>query len=236
MLRVGCCGCQDHEKSLAVLVKDSGKNATWMCHRGTCGWTGGTSMYVGGDGPNNGKQVDSGSSSSRQQNVIYSSANKKAPNKPNPQFDPELGDRAKEFFESRSIGEATLIRNGIQQEFVYCPALQKKVKAMAFPYFRDGEMVNIKYRGPNKTYWQVKAAEKVLYGLDDIKGQETIIIVEGELDKLALEEAGYTNVVSVPDGAPAKVKDGPVPANPEDDIKYQYLWNCREFLDPAKKV
>ena len=42
--------------------------------------------------------------------------------------------------------------------------------------------------GPSER--QVKGAEKVLYGLDDIKGAETIIIVEGELDKLALEEAG----------------------------------------------
>eukprot|EP00959_Pyramimonas_sp_CCMP1952_P365532 7655497-Pyramimonas_sp.AAC.1 len=61
---------------------------------------------------------------------------------------------------------------------------------MAFPYMRDGELVNIKYRGPNKTFWQVKGAEKLLYGLDDIKGADTVIIVEGELDKLALEEAG----------------------------------------------
>lgn len=45
-------------------------------------------------------------------------------------------------------------------------------------------------------------AEKVLFGLNDIVGQPEIIIVEGEMDKLALEEAGYTNVVSVPDGAP----------------------------------
>lgn len=37
-----------------------------------------------------------------------------------------------------------------------------------------------------------------------------IIQVEGELDKLAMEEAGYRNCVSVPDGAPGKVsKDLP---------------------------
>ena len=52
---------------------------------------------------------------------------------------------------------------------------------------------------------QVKGAEKVLFGLDDIRDESTIIIVEGELDKLAMEEAGYRNVVSVPDGAPMQV-------------------------------
>jgi hypothetical protein len=45
---------------------------------------------------------------------------------------------------------------------------------------------------------QVKGAEKIFYGLDDIADSKTIIIVEGEIDKLAMEEAGYLNVVSVP--------------------------------------
>ncbi len=44
---------------------------------------------------------------------------------------------------------------------------------------------------------------KVLFGVNDISGQSEVIIVEGELDKLALEEAGFTNAVSVPDGAPS---------------------------------
>lgn len=42
---------------------------------------------------------------------------------------------------------------------------------------------------------QVKGAEKVLFGLNDIAGMPEIIIVEGEMDKLALEEAGFCNVV-----------------------------------------
>ncbi len=57
---------------------------------------------------------------------------------------------------------------------------------------------------------QVPKAEKVLYGYDDVLHAADIIIVEGEMDKLSLEEAGYLNVVSVPDGAPAKVKVGGV--------------------------
>lgn len=55
------------------------------------------------------------------------------------------------------------------------------------------------------------------------------------MDKLALEEAGFMNVVSVPDGAPAKVKEGAVPA-PDADTKYSYLWNCRAVLDQATRV
>lgn len=61
------------------------------------------------------------------------------------------------------------------------------------------------------------------------------LIVPGEMDKLALEEAGFLNVVSVPDGAPAKVKEGAVPA-PDADTKYSYLWNCRAVLDQATRI
>ena len=49
----------------------------------------------------------------------------------------------------------------------------------------------------------VKDAEAVLFGLDDITETDTVVFVEGECDKLACEEAGFLNVVSVPNGAQA---------------------------------
>ena len=75
----------------------------------------------------------------------------------------------------------------------------------AFPYYRNGELVNVKYRSLDKEFSQVPKAEKVLFGVDDCKGASEIIIVEGEMDKLALEEAGFRHVVSVPDGAPPRL-------------------------------
>ena len=77
-----------------------------------------------------------------------------------------------------------------------------------------------------RMYVQVPGAEKILYGLDDITGQSEVIIVEGEMDRLAMMEAGIRNVVSVPDGAPSRVRDGDIPAQ-EHDTKFSYLWNCR---------
>ncbi|CAH1433890.1 unnamed protein product [Lactuca virosa] len=67
------------------------------------------------------------------------------------------------------------------------------------------ELVSCKYRYISKKFWQESDTEKILYGLDDIEGASDIIIVEGEMDKLAMEEAGFRNCVSVPDGAPPKV-------------------------------
>ena len=82
---------------------------------------------------------------------------------------------------------------------------------------------------------QVSGAEKVLYGLDDVRGVPEVIIVEGEMDKLALEEAGLRNTLSVPDGAPREVRAGDVPP-PDADTKYAYLWNCRAVLDQAARI
>ncbi|KAJ0018428.1 hypothetical protein Pint_11339 [Pistacia integerrima] len=83
--------------------------------------------------------------------------------------------------------------------------------------------------------FQEKDAEKVFYGLDDIEGESDIIIVEGEMDKLSMEEAGFRNCVSVPDGAPAQVSTKDLP--PEDkDTKYQYLWNCKQYLKEVSRI
>ena len=45
----------------------------------------------------------------------------------------------------------------------------------------------------------------MFYGLDNLPDDhEDLIICEGEIDVLSLNEIGYWNVLSVPDGAPAK--------------------------------
>ena len=111
------------------------------------------------------------------------------------------------------------------------PGPNEEVNCLAFPYLRNGEVVNIKYRSKGKYFRQVKGAEKILYGLDTIKDYKSAIIVEGEIDALSLQEAGLhesMGILSVPDGAPKQVRD--VQPKPEDDTKYSYLWNCREYL------
>nr|CAB3468714.1 unnamed protein product [Digitaria exilis] len=77
--------------------------------------------------------------------------------------------------------------------------------SIAFTYRRDGVVVGCKYREVDKKFSQEANTEKIFYGLDDIKRAQDIIIVEGEIDKLSMDEAGFRNCVSVPDGAPPKV-------------------------------
>ena len=52
---------------------------------------------------------------------------------------------------------------------------------------------------------QEKNAEKILFGYDQVVDEhgpqpKELIIVEGEMDVLGLNEAGFTNAISVPDG------------------------------------
>ena len=86
-----------------------------------------------------------------------------------------------EYFAKRGISKETLERNQVAQEHTWMPGQPANAgPAIAFPYMRNGQVVNVKYRTMDKCFRQVKGAEKILYGLDDVVGQDTIIIVEGE--------------------------------------------------------
>ena len=77
---------------------------------------------------------------------------------------------------------------------------------------------------PWKKHPPTWGCSQILYALDDIKDAAEIIIVEGEMDKLSLEVAGFSNATSVPDGAPSQVRRGPLPP-PHEDTKFSYVWN-----------
>jgi len=102
------------------------------------------------------------------------------------------------FFGTRGITEAVVERNGITLG---------EDGGIKFPYLRDGELVNVKTRYPGKKFAMSAGAELVFYGLDDCANAKQVVIVEGEMDKLALEVAGITAVISVPNGAQTKAMD-----------------------------
>lgn len=85
---------------------------------------------------------------------------------------------------------------------VYFSQTESELPALQFPYFRGGEVVNVKYRAIGEKLFRMHGgAERVLYGLDDIG--KAVVVVEGEIDKLSVAMAGEWSCVSVPDGAPA---------------------------------
>jgi twinkle protein len=136
------------------------------------------------------------------------------------------------WFKDRGISENTIKDNGIHEGLEYMPQVSKEVKTIQFKYFKDSKLINIKFRDAAKNFKLVKDAEKTLYGIDHVLGQKTIIIVEGEMDKLAFYEAGHKNCVSVPTGAGNNkmeyLKDLP------EDLEKVYL--AVDNDEPGKKL
>lgn len=58
-----------------------------------------------------------------------------------------------DYFAKRGISKETLIRNGVCQEH----SSKHNAAAIAFPYYRDGEVINIKYRTLDKKFWQASS-------------------------------------------------------------------------------
>ena len=111
-----------------------------------------------------------------------------------------------------------------------------KDQKLCFPYYLDGDIVNIKSRTKDKRFLQEKNATKCLYNIDMLKkhwesvGTKSVIFVEGEMDVLALYEAGYKNVVSLPDGAPQTAKFH------KDDKRFKAFEHSKWIFDADEVV
>lgn len=141
----------------------------------------------------------------------------------------ELSDKTFEYFKSRGISTTTIKRNKITEGLKYMPQANEKRNCIMFNYFVNGEHVNTKFRDGKKNFTQLKGAEKYFYGLDDVKGADEVIIVEGEFDKLAWEEAGFKNCISVPDGA---LKS----SQTYSQKKLEYIANSYDFLEGKERI
>lgn len=131
----------------------------------------------------------------------------------------ELSEKVVKWFEGRGISQKTLLKARITDSIEWMPQSQKEENVIQFNYFRDNELINIKYRNAKKQFKLFKDAELIFYNLDGIKNSETCFIVEGEMDALSLIEAGIDNVISVPNGATLNTNN------------LQYLDNCYEYFE-----
>jgi twinkle protein len=105
------------------------------------------------------------------------------------------------FSEKRGITEQTLKDFKISEGVEYMPQVGGKRNTIHFNYFIDGELINIKYRDSEKNFKLSQDAELVMYNLDSIRNKTSVIITEGEIDAMSFHQAGYKNVISVPNGA-----------------------------------
>ncbi|XP_058197009.1 primase homolog protein-like isoform X2 [Rhododendron vialii] len=203
-----CKGGQSLDRGLSFHISENGDFATWKCSFVECGWAG---QVLAEDiaSCNRVKVNCTGLMTMESLRLV------------------PVGEKLISYFAERKISEDVLQRNAVMQ-------ISGNQNAIAFTYRRNEVLVTCKYRSLDKKFWQEKCKERIFYGLDDIKGADEIIIVEGEIDKLSMEESGFLNCVSVPDGAPVKVS-AKLPLL-EKDSRFQYLWNCKEHLDKASRI
>ena len=142
-------------------------------------------------------------------------------NEDQPEF---VSDKVIEWFKTRGISQETLFDLKIEEGPEYMPQTGKTENVIKFNYFMGGELTNVKYRDGRKNFKLYKGAEKVFYNIDSIVGFEYCIIVEGEMDVLALYEAGITNAISVPNGATLNTNN------------LDYLDNCIDYFEDKEKV
>ena len=125
--------------------------------------------------------------------------------KPTPRPITPLSEKVLAWFKSRGISQATLVEMRVTEGLEWMPQKGKKANTVQFNYYLNGELINTKFRTGDKCFKLCAGAKLLPYNLDAIKGLQTCIITEGEMDALSFFECGYKNVVSVPNGANANL-------------------------------
>lgn len=113
-----------------------------------------------------------------------------------------------EWFKTRGISRDTLLAMRVTEEVEFIPQQNGKKRCVAFNYYLDEELINIKFRTRDKDFKQVSGAKLIPYNINSISPEaysedeeKSVIITEGEMDALTYVECGYYHVISVPSGA-----------------------------------
>lgn len=205
-----CNGGQHKDKYTFAINKQSG---AYNCLRGSCGETGNLytlGKFLGVD------IVDSKETYFREYRKP-----KKVYKKPEVELK-DISQQNIEYFQIRLISEETLIKNKVTTD---------KHGNIMFNYYLDGELVFVKYKIPRKPRvkkdgkkemksWREADARPILYGMDGCNPKYPLVIIEGEPDKLVLDECGVQNAVSIPSGT-------------ED---FTWLDECWEWLEQFDEI
>jgi len=136
----------------------------------------------------------------------------------------QLGSKVYEWFQSRGISQKTLDELNVTEGKEFMPQTGKSENTIQFNYIMGDQLINVKYRDGRKNFKLYKGAEKIFYNINSIVGYDDCIITEGEMDVLALHEAGIKNAISVPNGATLNSNN------------LDYLDNCIDYFENKEKV
>tara|TARA_R100001440_G_scaffold2666_7_gene7420 strand:+ start:7137 stop:8861 length:1725 start_codon:yes stop_codon:yes gene_type:complete len=136
----------------------------------------------------------------------------------------QLSKKVYNWFVSRGISNKTLNELNITEGKEFMPQTGKSENTIQFNYIMGDELINIKYRDGRKNFKLYKGAEKIFYNINSIVGYDNCVITEGEMDVLALHEAGITNAISVPNGATLNSNN------------LDYLDNCIDYFEDKERI
>ena len=136
----------------------------------------------------------------------------------------KVNSKIEDWFKSRGISKQTLKDLKVSEGKEWMPHTGKSENTIKFNYFMGDQLINIKYRDARKNFKLFKGAEKIFYNINSVVGYDSCIIVEGEMDVLALHEAGIKNAISVPNGATLNSNN------------LDYLDNCIDYLEDKTKI
>jgi twinkle protein len=151
----------------------------------------------------------------------------------------ELGEKVVSYFQNRGVSHETLNKFMIHGKEEFMPQTANKERCIVFPYIRDTEIVNAKFRDGNKNFRMIKDAELIFFGMQTLKDRHCAIITEGEIDALSVYEAGFGN-----DYDPVSNKDGEVVEHElgrwavlsvpngasKGSQRLEYLDNCSDYM------
>ncbi|WP_422487123.1 bifunctional DNA primase/helicase [Gudongella sp. DL1XJH-153] len=178
-----CKGGQHHDKGSFALNRETG---VFNCKRGTCGETGNIyklAEHLGVD------LMD-------RETYFRETKPKKNYKKPDDKFN-EISNDTIQYFKSRMISEETLKKNKVTTD---------SKGNIVFKYYLDGNLEFIKYKLPREPKkgesksWRESGTKPILYGMDECIPGNPLVIVEGEPDKLTLDEVEILNALSIPSG------------------------------------
>ncbi|MDP3385595.1 MAG: DnaB-like helicase C-terminal domain-containing protein [Eubacteriales bacterium] len=193
-----CKGGQHRDKNTFSINRTTG---AYNCLRGSCGEKGNIyrlAKYLGVE-------------IMTKETYFRESKPQKIYKKPDNNFQ-ELSVDTINYFKSRMISEKTLRDNQVETD---------NHGNIVFKYYLNGDLVFVKYKLPREPSkgesksWREKDTRPILYGMDKCLLGEPLIIVEGEPDKLTLDEVGIRNAVSIPSGT-------------QD---FSWVENCWEFME-----
>lgn len=181
-----CHGGKSRDKwTFAVSLTDGGFN----CQRASCGVRGGMLKL----------SADFGFSLGRDNDAYYRRDKKFRDLSKYPR--PQTKDPAVKYMLSRGISEETTRRYNLTSQ-------KDNDGILVFPFIDpDGKMQFVKYRntqhvkGEGSKEWCEANCRPILFGMNHCNPADgRLILTEGQIDSLTLNECGYNNAVSVPTG------------------------------------